>query len=77
MNNLTLLQDLYNAAFSGNIEKVTRITERLINKGVSYRVQNKVLQLAHVSCNIESVVTTIKGIVEEDKLLTVRVPSLN
>jgi len=75
MKKSQLLNELYINAFNGNIDKVTSITNRLCTMGVSYRVQNKVLQFAHASCRVECIVDTIKHLIETEESFSL--PALN
>ena len=62
MNSFKLLQNLYNSAFAGDIDKVSSIVDELLEAGVSYRLQNQVLTLAYSKCIIDDIVLTIEGL---------------
>lgn len=65
MNKVILLQELYLNSFKGNIDRVSLITDRLLKKGVSYRIINKVFILANASIIVDNVYLTIVGMLQE------------
>ena len=74
MDSFKLLQDLYNSAFAGDIDKVSSIVDDLLLAGVSYRLQNQVLSIAYSKCVIDDIVTTLEGLCFDCGFT---VPSLN
>ena len=63
MTTSVLLIELYNNAFSGNIDKTTAITDRLLKKGVSFRLINKVFALSYAKYRIEDIYLTVKSLI--------------
>lgn len=69
MNTLRLLNDLYKASKTMNPEEVLRLSTLLTEQGTSYRLQNKVLQLANVSNCIDDSLNTIECFIHEENNL--------
>jgi hypothetical protein len=67
MTTIILLEELYKAAFNGDIDKVTALTDRLLKKGIKYRVINKVFTLANASMMVENIYLTIRGVMADNE----------